>query len=199
MDQFENIKKEYLSCQRCQGLVNSRTQVVFGSGNPKAKALFIGEAPGAIEDREGIPFCGAAGQVLNNLLSSVNILRDDVFVTNTLLCRPPENRNPTKEELNNCSDRLDKLIQAMKPIVIVTIGNFATERILKKRGVTSFHGKIFSITIHDKIINVVPVIHPANYLYSGRNPQLFKEMAQDFETIATLLKDSEEQQRLDIL
>src|SRR3989338_3394455 len=193
MASFENLKQEYISCQKCPKLCKSRSQVVFGSGNPQAKILFIGEAPGASEDKQGIPFCGASGQVLNQLLESVNLSREDIFITNTLLCRPENNRNPEKEEIENCSDRLDQFIEIMQPKVIVTIGNFATERIIKKTGITSLRGKVFE---YKNMIKVIPVIHPASYLYSGRNPKMMEEMKQDFLKIAEIIAEKKRQKRL---
>ena len=190
---LEVLKEEYKTCTRCPKLCASRTQVVFGSGNQHAKILFIGEAPGASEDKEGIPFCGASGKILNQLLVSVNLSREDIFITNTILCRPENNRNPEKKEVEHCQERLDTLIKIMKPRVIVTIGNFATDRILKKNGITNIHGKIFSTIIQNTTIDVVPVIHPANYLYQGRNPQLFEQMKKDFEVIVSLAKERKPQ------
>ncbi|HIH15050.1 MAG TPA: uracil-DNA glycosylase [Nanoarchaeota archaeon] len=184
MGTFESLQEEYKSCKKCSKLCESRTQVVFGSGNKNAKIIFIGEAPGANEDHEGIPFCGASGQVLNQLLESVSLSKEDIFITNIILCRPEKNRNPEKEEIENCRTRLDELLKIMQPKVIVTIGNFATERIIKQKGITLIHGKIFSLGE----IHVVPVIHPANLLYNGRNPQLLESMKKDFEIIASLLK-----------
>lgn len=196
MTPLDDLKEEYRNCQRCPTLCKSRTQVVFGSGNPHAQILFIGEAPGATEDREGIPFCGAAGRVLTDLLHSIGLSRDDVFITNTILCRPENNRNPTQEEVRNCSDRLDQVIKIILPKVIVTIGNFATERILNKKGITALHGKPFHQSIAGIAVVVVPVIHPANYLYQGRNPVLFQQMQHAFGTIATLLKEKTERTTL---
>ncbi len=193
---FNQLKEKYTSCQLCPELNENRTQVVFGDGNSEAKILFIGEAPGASEDKQGIPFCGASGQILIQLLDSVNLSRKDIFITNTILCRPPNNRNPNTEELNNCKDRLDQLIQIMQPEVIVTIGNFATERIIKKKGITTLRGKTFTINVLDKNVKVIPVVHPASYLYSGRNPELFKKMSQDFQAIAELLKSNKTQKTI---
>lgn len=190
------LQEEYKKCQRCPILVKNRTQIVFGEGNPEAKILFIGEAPGATEDREGIPFCGASGKVLNELLASVGLSRKEIFITNTILCRPPDNRNPENEEMENCSDRLNQAIAIMQPEVIVTIGNFATERILKKKGITTLRGKVFSTTIGKQTVNVVPIIHPASYLYSGRNPALYKKMQEDFQTIAQTCKEKNIQRKL---
>jgi DNA polymerase len=180
---FEELKNKYNSCSKCPWLCKSRTKIVFGDGNPNSKILLIGEAPGASEDKEGIPFCGMSGQVLAQLLNSIGLSRNDIFITNTVLCRPKDNRNPSKEEMENCSERLNELIAIMQPKVIVTIGNFATERIIKKTSITSIHGRVFLY----KNISVVPVIHPANYLYSGRNPELFKQMQDDFKVIADLI------------
>ncbi len=184
---FQQLKQEYVSCQKCPELVDTRTQVVFGSGKEKAKILFIGEAPGANEDKQGIPFCGMSGQILTSLLASVGLTREDIFITNTILCRPPDNRNPNKEEIENCHSRLDKLIQIMQPKVIVTIGNFATERILDKTGINKLRGKVFPLVINRQEVKIVPVIHPASYLYSGRNPEMFKQMQNDFQTIANII------------
>lgn len=181
------LQQEYATCQRCPALCSSRRQVVFGSGNPTAHILFIGEAPGAQEDAQGIPFCGASGKVLQELLASINLTRDDVFITNTILCRPENNRNPAKEEVQNCRTRLDQLITIMKPKVIVTIGNFATERILGKKGITSLRGKVFPLTINSQEVNVIPVIHPANLLYNGRNPKIMQQMKDDFQLIKSAL------------
>src|SRR3990167_1278313 len=118
---LNTLQLHYSTCQKCPALCQSRTKVVFGNGNPNAKVLFIGEAPGAEEDRQGIPFCGASGKILQELLASINLTRDDVFITNTILCRPENNRNPEKDEVENCRERLDQLLEIMKPKVIVTI------------------------------------------------------------------------------
>lgn len=195
---IEKLKQEYSNCQKCPALCQSRTQVVFGSGNPLAEVLFIGEAPGASEDRQGIPFCGMSGKILNDLLAAISFPREEIFITNTILCRPENNRNPTKEEVENCRKRLDKLISIMKPKIIVTIGNFATERILGKKGVTGLHGKVFSLTMTcvETPVTVIPIIHPANYLYNGRNPQLFEEMKTDFKMIAQVIEAKKRQKAL---
>ncbi|MBS3169906.1 uracil-DNA glycosylase [Candidatus Woesearchaeota archaeon] len=193
---FAALKQEYAQCKRCPALCQSRSQVVFGSGNPQAEILFIGEAPGASEDSKGIPFCGMSGKILGELLATINLSREDIFITNTILCRPENNRNPAKEEVENCRQRLDQLIELMKPTVIVTIGNFATERILGKTGIKSLRGKTFPFVIANHQVTVVPVIHPANYLYSGRNPQLFEEMKQDFQVIKEVIEQQNQQTKL---
>ena len=196
MPPFLSLQQEYSTCQRCPSLCKSRTQVVFGSGNQQAEVIFIGEAPGAEEDAQGIPFCGASGKVLQELLASINLTRDDVFITNTILCRPENNRNPAKDEVENCRERLDILIEIMKPKVIVTIGNFATERILGKKGITQFRGKIFPLTLHNQKVKIIPVVHPANLLYNGRNPEIFQQMKDDFQVIKSVIEEKKLQKDL---
>ena len=193
---LSELREKYKSCTRCSELLNSRIQVVFGEGNSNAKVLFLGEAPGLSEAKQGVPFCGASGKVLTELLSSVGLSREDVFITNTLLCRPENNRNPEKVEVENCRERLDKVIEVMQPAVIVTIGNFATERILGKKGITSLRGKVFPTFIAGREVKVVPVIHPANYLYNGRNPEIFAQMKRDFEMIADVIDAKKKQKSL---
>lgn len=193
---LQELKQHYFQCQKCPHLCQSRTQVVFGSGNPQAQILFIGEAPGASEDKQGIPFCGMSGKILNELLQTINLSREDIFITNTILCRPENNRNPKPEEVENCRDRLDQVIRIMQPKVIVTIGNFATERILSKKGIQSLRGKVFQTRINEQEIDVVPIIHPANFLYQGRNSQLWEIMKQDFRTIASVILEHKKQKTI---
>ncbi|MAG61103.1 uracil-DNA glycosylase [archaeon] len=183
---LQELKQEYSKCEKCPELCKSRTQVVFGSGDESADALFIGEAAGATEDEKGIPFCGASGQILQELLQSIGFTRDEVFITNTVLCRPDKNRNPKTDEIKNCSERLNKTIEYMNPKVIVTIGNFATKAVLgpeAKAGITKIRGQIFEKTIQNKIVQIIPIIHPANLLYNGRNPKIFEQMKLDFKAI----------------
>lgn len=183
---LQALKEKYSKCEKCVELCKSRSQVVFGSGNQNSQILFIGEAPGANEDKNGIPFCGASGQILQELLESISFTRDEIFITNTVLCRPEGNRNPKTNEIKNCSERLNKSIEYMNPKVIVTIGNFATKAILgpeAKAGITKIRGQIFEKTINNKIVQIIPIIHPANLLYNGRNPKIFDQMKQDFKAI----------------
>ena len=187
---LENLKQEYSSCMKCKDLCETRTQVVFGFGNPNADVVFIGEAPGAKEDQSGVPFCGASGKVLDELLEEINLKREDIFITNTIICRPPKNRNPKKEEIIQCHDRLKKTLEIISPKVIVTVGNFATRVIMPeigKQGITKIRGQVFKINFDGRDYTVVPVIHPANYLYKGRSPVVFEQMKQDFETIKNVI------------
>jgi uracil-DNA glycosylase len=128
-----------------------------------------------------------SGKILTQLLEAVGLSRKDIYITNTIICRPPNNRNPSKDEIKNCRERLDRLLQVMQPTVIVTIGNFATDRIIGKTGIKSIHGQKFPATIAGQKVTVVPVVHPAAWLYSGRNPELFEQMKADFQTIANLV------------
>jgi uracil-DNA glycosylase len=188
MSDFDQLKETYSACTKCKELCSTRDQVVFGDGNRDSKILFVGEAPGAKEDKQGIPFCGMSGKVLDELLTSVGLSRDDIYITNTVLCRPPGNRNPKKEELNNCQERLFALISIMKPIVIVPIGNFATKQILGKVGITTIRGQEFVKEFAGVSVTVVPVVHPATYLYSGRSPVVFEKMSEDFKTISKVIE-----------
>jgi uracil-DNA glycosylase len=193
---FNSLKQKYSNCMKCPSLCENRIQVVFGSGNPNADVLFIGEAPGTNEDKNGIPFCGMSGKILDELLNSINLSREDIFITNTVLCRPPNNRNPKKEEIDNCRTRLDQLIAIMQPNVIVTIGNFATERIIEKTGIKSIRGKKFPTVINNTEVTVIPVVHPASYLYSGRNPEMLQQMKDDFHTISDVINITKRQTSL---
>ena len=183
---LQQLKSEYSNCTKCKELCNFRSQTIFGSGDLNASVLLIGEAPGKTEDEQGIPFCGASGKILQELLESINLTREEVFITNTILCRPPKNRNPKKDEIQNCNDRLFKTIQAINPKVIVTIGNFASKTILKKEakpGITKIRGQVFQLQIEDQKYQVVPVVHPANLLYIGRNPVILEQMKKDFQVV----------------
>ena len=190
------LEEQYHNCNRCPQLCTSRSQVVFGSGNYQAEILLIGEAPGANEDKQGVPFCGMSGQILDQLLNSINLNRKDIFITNTILCHPENNRNPSPEEVENCRERLDQLIELMQPKVILTLGNFATQRILGKTGIKSLRGKSFPHKINNHTLTVVPVIHPANYLYSGRNPELLQQMKYDFKKVLEIIQVKQEQKNL---
>ena len=179
-----NLKSQYASCTLCPELVACRTNVVFGVGNPHARVMIIGEAPGATEDEQGEPFVGRSGQLLTELLSSIGLSRDDVFITNTILCRPPENRNPRPEELRNCRSRLDQTIAIINPKVIITLGNFATKYVLNaKEGITTLRGKPQKKDGR----TILPMYHPAVLVYNGNKGPRREEMEKDFHVLKTLL------------
>lgn len=161
---LEEIREEMGKCQRCN-LYRGATNLVFGEGNPNAALMFIGEAPGAEEDQQGLPFVGAAGQVLNNLLNKLGLSRDEVYITNVVKSRPPGNRDPLPEEIEACLPFLEKQIRAIRPRVIVTLGKIATHALLKTREpITQLRGKWRKYGD----IRVMPTFHPS---YLNRFPK----------------------------
>src|SRR4051794_4490574 len=130
------------TCQRCPQLASTRTTVVFGSGNADADLMFVGEAPGANEDKQGVPFVGQAGRLLDTLLGEIGLSRGDVFVVNTLKCRPPGNRDPLPQEIDACQDYLFRQLELIEPRVVCTLGNFATKLLRgDPTGITRLHGR----------------------------------------------------------
>ena len=185
---LDELKNKYTECSLCPQLKENRSNVVFGVGDPKkAKVVIIGEAPGNQEDLQNEPFVGRSGQILTELLKEIGLTRDEVYITNTILCRPPNNRNPNKQELSNCKGRLDKQLEILNPKVIVTLGNFATKYMLKtKEGITSIHGRVFDFDGK----KIVPMFHPAVLLYNGNNPEKRKELLDDFKVIEEILREN---------
>lgn len=181
------LEKEYSKCNLCKELSNNRLNVVFGSGNPnKCKILIIGEAPGANEDKNKIPFSGRSGKLLDGLLEEIGITREEAYITNTILCKPPKNRDPKKDELTNCRKRLNKQIKILNPKVVVTLGNFSTKYLLEtKEGITKLQGKIFE----KDGMKIIPCLHPAVLLYNGNSPKKRKEFQDDFKIIEKVLKE----------
>ncbi len=160
---LEEAAREAATCTRCR-LAQGRTQVVYGTGNPRAELMFIGEAPGYHEDRQGEPFVGAAGQLLNQMLSEIGIRREDVYVGNVLKCRPPGNRDPYPDETEACRPWLDEQIALVDPRVIVTLGNWATRYILGRQvSISRVRGQRF--TWNGRV--VIPTFHPAAILHGG--------------------------------
>ena len=148
-------------CQKC-ALAAGRTQVVFGSGNPEADIMFVGEAPGYYEDKEGRPFVGAAGKLLDRLLQEIGLQRSEIFIANVLKCRPPQNRDPLPDEVQACKPYLFRQIELIKPRVICTLGNFATQLLLEKKvGIMKVRGRSFQ----GKNYFVFPMLHPAAALH----------------------------------
>ena len=181
---LEQIREQVNICQRC-GLFKTKTNYVFGEGDANAQIIFIGEAPGANEDKEGRPFVGRAGGILDDLLTSINLNRDDIFICNILKCRPPENRSPSNNEIIACTPFLDRQIEIIKPKIICTLGNFATQYIMKKYGlkidaISKLHGKSFKIATINGTIKIVPLYHPAVATY---NPDMKKVLIKDFKVI----------------
>ncbi|HEU5478083.1 MAG TPA: uracil-DNA glycosylase [Gaiellaceae bacterium] len=172
------------ACTRC-GLAQGRTQVVFGSGNPHADLMFVGEAPGFHEDKQGVPFVGQAGKLLDKLLAGIDITRADVFVANVLKCRPPGNRDPQPDEIEACEPHLFRQIELIEPKVIATLGNFAT-KLLSGRplGITRVHGQEQPLTIAGRSVLLYPIYHPAAALYT---PAMLKVLEADFARLPDLM------------
>jgi uracil-DNA glycosylase len=151
------------TCRRCR-LAEGRTQVVYGVGDPNADLMFIGEAPGFHEDKQGEPFVGAAGQLLNQLLSEIEVPRGAVYINNVILCRPPGNRDPLPDELEACQPWLDERIAIIDPAVVVTLGNWATRYILGRQiSISRVRGQRFPWNGR----TVIPTFHPAAVLHGG--------------------------------
>lgn len=180
---LEDIYKQVQSCNACS-LHKGRTNIVFGDGNPAADVLIVGEAPGKNEDLQGMPFVGAAGKLLNELLSYANLRREDIYIANVLKCRPPSNRDPRSEEIEACADFLRDQTRAINPKVIITLGNFATKFILKTtKGITSLRG---SVQRTGRFI-VMPVFHPAAAIYDISKRDV---LINDFRHIGDILHDT---------
>jgi uracil-DNA glycosylase len=183
-EELVRVYREAAVCTRCP-LAATRTTVVFGAGNADADLMFIGEAPGAEEDRRGLPFVGRAGGLLNELLAEIGLGRDSVFIANTLMCRPPGNRDPQPDELDSCRPYLLEKVRLIEPKVIATLGNFATKLITgNQTGITKVRGKPQTHQLGERTVHVFPILHPAAAL---RTPRLRETMSQDFESLSRLL------------
>ena len=159
--------------------------MVFGSGSPEADLMFVGEAPGFHEDKQGVPFVGAAGQLLSKLLAGIGLTRDDVFVANVLKCRPPGNRDPLPEEIQACEGHLFKQIELIQPRVVATLGNFATKLLSgKPTGITRVHGQEQEVTLGGRTVLLFPLFHPAAALYT---PRTLDVLEADFARLPDLL------------
>ncbi len=171
-------------CERC-ALAAGRTQVVFGAGSPEADLMFVGEAPGFHEDKQGVPFVGAAGQLLSKLLAGIGLAREDVYIGNVLKCRPPGNRDPQPEEIQACEGHLFKQIELIQPKVVATLGNFATKLLSgKPTGITRVHGQEQEVTLGGRTVLLYPLFHPAAALYT---PRMLDVLEADFERLPDLL------------
>jgi uracil-DNA glycosylase len=183
-DELQAYADEVAGCTRCR-LAQGRTQVVFGAGNPHADLMFVGEAPGFHEDKQGLPFVGQAGKLLEKLLAGIGMSREDVYIANTLMCRPPGNRDPQPDEIQSCEPHLFKKIELIEPTVVATLGNFAT-KLLSGRplGITRVHGQEQETTIGSRSVLLYPLYHPAAALYT---PAMLKVLEADFARLPQLL------------
>jgi len=204
-DKLRSVRDDVIQCTQCD-LYKSRINPVVGSGNHNADILFIGEAPGEEEDKKALPFVGPAGHVLDKLLAYIGLKRDDVYICNTVKCRPPNNEDPTQEQKDECSSYLSRQIEAIKPKIIVCLGNHATKSVLelfgaidKIEGISKIHGKLFS---PDPIfqessrrigedymadVKIMPLYHPAAMLH---NPPLAQVLRADFKKLKAAIGSS---------
>ena len=176
---------ETAGCERC-ALAAGRTQVVFGSGDPDADLMFVGEAPGFHEDQQGVPFVGQAGKLLERLLGEIGLQRSDVYIANVLKCRPPGNRDPLPDEIASCEPHLFRQIELIRPKLVATLGNFATKLLSgSPLGITRVHGVEQEVTLGGLRVTLYPIYHPAAALYT---PAMLKVLEEDFERIPGLLE-----------
>lgn len=196
ISELQNLKKEIQNDDNLP-LRKGATQLVFGEGNPDAKIYFLGEAPGYWEDQKGRPFVGQAGKLLDKALEKIGINRSDVYISNVVRFRPPNNRDPLPEELEAFAPYVDKEIEVIDPKVIVTLGRFSMGKFLPDVKISRVHGKVFEVDWQGKKRIVVPMFHPAAAL---RRDEIMKEFLEDFEKLKTLfdkqLKEKAEQLNL---
>ena len=172
-------------CVRCTELSATRKTVVFGAGNADADLMFIGEAPGASEDEQGVPFVGRAGKLLEKLLEEIGLARSEVFIANTLKCRPPGNRDPLPIEIDNCHEYLLRQVELIQPTVICTLGNFSTKLLRgDPTGITRLHGQPEVLTLGRRAVRLYPIFHPAAALYT---PRMLETLREDFARLPELL------------
>src|SRR5438874_6438466 len=175
---------EVSGCTRCR-LAQGRTQVVFGAGNPRADLMFVGEAPGFHEDKQGLPFVGQAGKLLERLLAGIGLSCQDVYIANVLKCRPPGNRDPQQDEIEACEPHLFRQIELIEPQVVATLGNFATKLLSgRPTGITRVHGQEQEVTLGGNRVRLYPLYHPAAALYT---PRMLEVLEADFRRIPELL------------
>jgi DNA polymerase len=176
------IRADIGDCTRCKLHTLGRRQIVFGVGNPDADLMFVGEAPGADEDIQGIPFVGRAGQLLTKIIEAIDLKREDVYIANVIKCRPPQNRNPEQDEVDTCEQFLFQQIDTINPKVIVALGTFAARALLRTLDpISRLRGRVFEY----RGAKLVPTFHPA---YLLRNPGSKREVWEDMKFVRELLK-----------
>jgi DNA polymerase len=182
---LKEVFAEAQVCVRCTELASKRQNVVFGAGNADADLMFVGEAPGASEDEQGLPFVGQAGKLLEKLLGEIALQRADVFIANVLKCRPPGNRDPLPGEIENCRSYLYRQVELIQPRVICTLGNFSTKLLRGEPvGITRLHGQAEVLTLGHRAVRLYPLYHPAAALYT---PRLLEILREDFARLPALL------------
>jgi len=184
LGRLEQLQQEASGCTRCR-LAEGRTQVVFGVGNPDAELMFVGEAPGFHEDKQGYPFVGQAGKLLDKLLAGIGLTRADCYIANVIKCRPPGNRDPQPDEIEQCEGYLFRQIEAIEPKLVATLGNFATKLLSGKQlGITRVHGQEQEVTLGGRRVTLYPLYHPAAALYT---PRMLDVLEEDFRRIPALI------------
>jgi len=182
---LKEVLAQARGCTRCPELASTRKTVVFGAGNADAELMFVGEAPGASEDEQGLPFVGRAGKLLNTLLEEIGLSREDVFIANTLKCRPPGNRDPLPIEIENCQDYLLRQVALIQPTVICTLGNFSTKLLRgDPTGISRLHGQPEELVLGQRAVRLYPIYHPAAALYT---PRMLETLREDFARLPELL------------
>jgi DNA polymerase len=176
------IRADIGDCTRCKLHTLGRKQIVFGVGNPQADLMFVGEAPGADEDEQGIPFVGRAGQLLTKIIEAIDLRRDDVYIANIIKCRPPQNRNPEPDEVALCEPFLFRQVDVIEPKVIVALGKYAAQTLLRTDSpISRLRGRVFDY----RGAKLIPTFHPA---YLLRNPSSKREVWEDMKLVRSLLQ-----------
>ena len=183
--QLEKLAQTIRHCQNC-ALYQKATQAVPGEGNSQSTVMFIGEGPGFWEDKQGRPFVGQAGKLLDELLQSIKLPRKDVFIGNVIKHRPPENRDPLPQEIEACAPFLDKQIEIIDPRIIVTLGRFSLNKFLPNEFISRIHGQARFVDFAGKKRIIIPMYHPAAAL---RSSIMMEEIKKDFQKIVQFLKD----------
>jgi DNA polymerase len=181
VDALAAVRADIGDCTRCKLHRLGRTQIVFGVGNPEADLMFVGEAPGRDEDLQGYPFVGRAGQLLTKIIEAISLRREDVYIANVIKCRPPENRNPEPDEVETCEPFLFRQIDIVKPKVIVALGKFGAQTLLRTLDpISRLRGRVFEY----RGAKLIPTFHPA---YLLRNPSSKREVWEDMKLVRSLL------------
>jgi DNA polymerase len=179
-----DVRADIGDCTRCKLHGLGRSQIVFGVGNPEADLMFVGEAPGADEDIQGVPFVGRAGQLLTKIIEAIGMKREDVYIANVIKCRPPQNRNPEPDEVETCEPFLFRQIDSIKPKVIVALGKFGAQTLLRTlEPISRLRGRVFEY----RGAKLIPTFHPA---YLLRNPSSKRDVWEDMKLVRKLLTGS---------
>ncbi|HNV04452.1 MAG TPA: uracil-DNA glycosylase [Vicinamibacterales bacterium] len=179
---LDEIRADLGNCTRCKLHRLGRRQIVFGTGNPAAELMFVGEAPGHDEDLQGVPFVGRAGQLLTKIIESIGCSREDVYIANVIKCRPPENRNPEPDEVASCEPFMLRQVESIRPKVIVALGTFAAQALLRTSDpISRLRGRL----LHYGAARLIPTFHPA---YLLRSPERKREVWEDMKNVRAILR-----------